>query len=218
MKLDVYFDLGNVAGFLALPGLHKLVAETGIEVNCLPIQGIVPRPLSPEPTKKADDPLADYKQLRWQAKHDFEVAELDRDCERFGLKTQKATRVFDATLTHLALLYLRDHPVFGPLQFIEQIYAARFRNGMALETADQVGDLLAKLNLDPLPLLSQLDEWTSSWESHKAAYLELGIHDSPAFLLDEETFQGRQHFPLLKWQILKAKGVLDPSNLGTPPV
>ena len=218
MKLDVYLDLGNVAGFLALPGLHKLVAETGVEVNCLPIQGIVPRPLSPEPTKKSDDPLADYKMLRWQAKHKFETEELDRDCERLGLSLEKASRTFDARLTHLALLYLRDHPVFGPLQFIEQIYQTRFRDGLAFEQVDQVGDLLAKLNLDPTPFLSRLDVWSTAWDDHQKSYLELGIHDSPAFVLGEETFQGRQHFPLLKWRISMANSVLDPTELSTPPV
>ncbi len=104
--LQVYLDLGNISGYLAIAGIKDLINDTGVPVQWLPIEGIVPRPLSPLKPAKPDDPLADFKQLRWQAKHDFEVAELTRDCERLGLDQAVAKLAVDAVETHLAQLFI----------------------------------------------------------------------------------------------------------------
>lgn len=214
MMLDVYLDLGNVAGYLALDAVEALAADTGIEVNWLPIDGIVPRPLSPEKPAANDDPLAEFKQLRWQAKHAFETSELERDCQRLQLEFAMAKRTFDASLSHQALLYVNESAQGQGLEFVRWVYAQQFRQGRELVQCDITAELQA-LGLDASGFVDHVDDWQSEWEAHKARYLELGIHDSPAFVLplaDEqaETFQGRQHFPLLRWRIAGGEG--------TPPV
>lgn len=203
MMLQVYLDLGNVAGLIALPSIKQLVAETDVAVSYLPIAGIVPRPLSPEPRRKADDPLAEFKHLRWQAKHRFERAELDRDCARLGLEPGKAQRVFDSKLSHQAFLWLAQHGADQVLPFVELVYAKRFQQEGTVDSETEVFAALSELGHTGF---SADDESEALWQAHESAYLALGIHDSPAFVFSDETFQGRQHMPLLHWQITAAKG------------
>jgi 2-hydroxychromene-2-carboxylate isomerase len=195
MKLDVYLDLGNIAGLVALKATEQLVYDTGVAVRWLPIQGIVPRPLSRQPKANADDPLSEYKHLRWQAKHKFELAELERDCARLALPPELASGVFDSNLTHWVWLGLLEAglPV---TDYIHSVYQQRFLFGVGLETETEVRDHAAAfgVGLD----VARLGEL---WATHQAAYLELGIHDSPAYVLADETFQGRQHLPLIRWRI-----------------
>jgi 2-hydroxychromene-2-carboxylate isomerase len=208
--LDVYLDLGNIAGLLALPGLRALQADLKPEVHYWPIQGIVPRPLSPEPGRKPDDPLAEFKQLRWQAKHQHEVNELARDCQRLQLDAALAKRQFDASLTHQAWLYLLEVRREKIADYIAAVYTARFEQGRTLTEMTEVSELLSTLQADGAAFADQQQLWQARWQQHEERYLALGIHDSPAFVLDSETFQGRQHFPLLRWRL--------EGESGAPPV
>ena len=195
MNLDVYLDLGNIAGLLALKATEQLVTDTGVAVRWLPIQGIVPRPFSREPRQNSDDPLSAYKHLRWQAKHQFELRELQRDCARLTLSSELAGQAFDGTLTHGVWLGMLDSglPV---TDYIHSVYQQRFEYGAALETETAVQEHAAAHGVE-----LDMDQLAARWAAHQAAYLDLGLHDSPAYVLGEETFQGRQHLPLIRWRI-----------------
>lgn len=208
--LDCYLDLGNLAGLLALPGIKTLAAETHVEIQMYPIQGIVPRPLSPEPKAKPDDPLADFKHLRWQAKHQHEIAELNRDCARLDLDESIARHSYDASLTHRAWLFLQANYPEKVLAYVELIYDLRFKQGVSLVESEQLNSALASLGIDSTQFFDQQDHWQGIWDKHVEGYLTLGIHDSPAFVLAGETFQGRQHFPLIRWRLS--------GEPGSPPV
>lgn len=208
MRLDVYLDLGNVAGLIALAPTLRLIAETNVDVCWLPIQGIVPRPLSREPKQSVndpvDDPLAVYKHARWVAKQNFEQAELKRDCTRLGLSTELASRAYDGKLTHLVWLGLNQLGV-NPLDYIKAVFKQRFESGQALEAETAVRELGIKHGMT-----LEFQALADIWSDHQQAYLDLGIHDSPSYVLKEETFQGRQHLPLIRWRI--------GGEQGTPPL
>ena len=207
MRLDIFLDLGNIAGFAALPGTLALIEKTGVEAIWLPIEGIVPRPFSRPASVNVDDPLQDFKQKRLAAKHQFERDELNRDCRRLDLDPAVAQQAFNGELTHFAWLALIAAGVL-PLRFIQRVYECRLRHGISLEDEQTVVELAAEFGV--LELKSALPDLANRWETHKAAYLELGIHDSPAYVLSGETFQGRQHLPLLAWRI--------DGEIGPPPL
>jgi 2-hydroxychromene-2-carboxylate isomerase len=201
MMLDVYLDLGNVAGLLALESTLRMAEETGTDIRWLPIQGIVPRPLSREPKSNPDDPLSDYKHLRWQAKHKFELAELERDCARLDLPLEYARQAFDATLTHFVWFGLLQANL-PPLDYIRRVYQMRFRAGKSLESEADVQALAAEFGV-----AAEFESLSSAWIQHQDVYQALGIHDSPSYVLNEETFQGRQHLPLIRWRIEGEQGL-----------
>jgi 2-hydroxychromene-2-carboxylate isomerase len=207
MRLDIYLDLGNIAGYAALPGTLALIEKTAIETAWWPIEGIVPRPLSRAVSVNVDDPLQDYKQKRLAAKHQLERDELDRDCDRLGLNPEVAKQSFTGELTHLAWLAMVAAGI-APLPFIQRVYELRLREGNSLEDEQTVAELAAEFGV--LDLVGALPELANSWVQHQAAYLELGVHDSPAYVLAGETFQGRQHLPLLAWRI--------DGEIGPPPL
>jgi 2-hydroxychromene-2-carboxylate isomerase len=211
MKLKVYVDLGNIAGLLALDGVRQLQSETAVGVEWYPLQGIVPRPLRPEPRHDPEDPLADYKRIRWQARYQFDEQELHRDCERLDLEFQLASKSLDAKLTHMALMYIRENDESRSLDFIQEVYQRRFRVGELIDDENQIQHVIDSLSLDGSRFVSRLDHWEQQWQKHVEAYLDLGIHDSPAFLLVDETFQGRQHFPLIRWR-LQSDAHCDPNS------
>ncbi|MFT5012250.1 MAG: 2-hydroxychromene-2-carboxylate isomerase [Patiriisocius sp.] len=197
-QLDIYLDLGNIAGMAAISGTLKLIEETGVTAVWQPIEGNVPRPLSRVPNLDNEDPIREFKQKRLTAKRQFEMAELERDCARLELDVELASRTFDARLTHLACLAILEQ-VESPLIFMQQVYESRFREGDALEDESSVADMLETFRIQKF--VSCLPQLRYQWEQHQSSYLELGIHDTPSYVLEGETFQGRQHLPLLRWRL-----------------
>lgn len=197
-RLDVYLDLGNITGYAALSGTLALIEKSAIEVTWLPIAGIVPRPLSRPVRVDVDDPLQDFKQRRLAAKRQFELDELDRDCQRLGLDPELAKQSYNGELTHLVWLAILEQGI-SPLAYIQRVFELRLREGKSLEDQQAVAELAAEFGV--LDFKGALPGLVDRWEQHKAEYLELGIHDSPAYVLLDETFQGRQHLPLLAWRI-----------------
>ena len=208
--LDVYVDLGNIAGYLAIEPIKQLTADTQVSCRYLPIKGIVPRPLSREPKNDGNDPLADYKHLRWRAKLRFEQDELRRDCERLNLSMSLAQRRIDAQLTHEACLFVADRFPVKSMNFIEAVYRQRFREGDDIQDDAALTKVFDLSNIDGSEFFENKATFSERFLSHMTATLELGIHDSPCFMLNDEPFQGRQHLPLMRWRI-------EGENL-TPPV
>jgi len=206
-QLDIYLDLGNIAGMAAISGTLKLIAETGVSAVWQPIAGIVPRPLSRVPSLDGDDPIREFKQKRITAKRLFEMAELGRDCVRLELDVELASQTFDAGLTHLACMAILQRGE-SPLVFMQQVYNLRFRQGVALEDESSVAEILETFGVQKFVI--ELAQLRDRWEQHQSSYLELGIHDTPSYILQAETFQGRQHLPLLRWRLL--------GEVGPPPL
>ena len=207
MRLDIYLDLGNIAGYAALPGTLALIEKADVEVAWLPIEGIVPRPVSRPLRVDVDDPLQDFKQKRLAAKRQFELDELDRDCQRLGLDPEVAKLSFNGDLTHLAWLALLEAGM-SPLAYIQRVFELRLLEGKSLEDQQAVAELAVEFGVQDFK--GALPGLVDRWEQHKAEYIELGIHDSPAYVLAGETFQGRQHLPLLAWRMS--------GEIGLPPL
>jgi len=88
------------------------------------------------------------------------------------------------------------------MPFIKAVYRARLVNGQSLDEAVAVSELAKSFGL----ALFARDAREQQWIEHEANYLALGIHDSPAFVLGEEAFQGRQHYPLIEWRLRGESG------------
>lgn len=197
-RLDIYLDLGNIAGYAALPATLALIEQAGVEASWWPIEGIVPRPLSRPVSVNVEDPLQDFKQKRLAAKHQLEFDELNRDCQRLGLDSVVAKQSFNGELTHLVWLAMLEAGM-TPLDYIQRVFELRLREGESLEDQQTVAELAIEFGV--LDFDRALPSLIERWEQHKAKYLELGIHDSPAYVFSGETFQGRQHLPLLAWRM-----------------
>ena len=200
---DVYLDLGNIAGFVALKHTVEFIQSRDLSARWLPIKGIVPRPLSREPNGIPNDELAEFKYKRWQAKRKLEQDELERDCARLALNVERAKGQFDASFSHIGWLNLLRAGL-DPVPFLTQVYQARFEKGEALEDERSILRLLKQSGLAECSFESAI------WERHETEYLAVGIHDSPSYVVEGEIFQGRQHFPLMAWRL--------DGQTGSPPV
>ncbi len=197
--LTVHIDFSGIDGFLCLAPTFKLIDELGIEVQWLPVSGIMNRVSGKQPEESAFDPLAEYKERRRKARFAFETRELQRNCERLGISEAQGTRTFDATCAHLGLLYLLSKNI-DPRDYIEAVYHAVYVEDQNLEGEDAVSALLNSLGVEP-GFSTYLETGKEELEQLQQKLLDQGVFNSPAYLLDDQLFQGRQHLPLIRWHL-----------------
>jgi len=202
--LTLLVDFNSLPTYLALGEMRQMVDEVNVQVNWFP--------LVKEPgsflvgTAAADDPIAEYKARRSKAKKQFAHRELQRNCERLGISSERGEREIDSTSAALGLLWLHKIQVKPESLwlYVESVFSSVFREPEAIE---ELGIIEKKL--DQCAVVTEgfaefgVDNYLLEVQKE---ILEAGLFDSPAYIYEGECFQGRQHLPLLRWLVSGREG------------
>ncbi len=200
--VTIAMNLGNFASLVALEPTRALIED--FRPNCQ-WRALRPanRPVTPPPS--ADDPLAEYKARRKRARDAWAQSEFQRDCDRLGLDASQTPLNVDATAANLAMQYLADTGG-DVLAFVSAALNRAFVEHLSIARIEDVVSLIdpegfAEFAEGPGP---------ARLEAVENELAEAMIYAGPSYIVDGESFIGRQHFPLMRW-------LLGGQN-GTPPV
>jgi 2-hydroxychromene-2-carboxylate isomerase len=200
-KLTVALDLRHPFAFLALRPARELGRELGIEINWLPISA---QPLRPPPAAQpGDDRGTRHKSHRAQM--------IAREIAIYADAQQRTVlepyRAGPATAAHLAWLWLRARAPHALDEFLEEL----FRRYWSLELdADDLG-AAARLVGACGGSTSDFEKWAADDGPQAAAALDeeladAGLFQTPAYLVEDEVFYGRQHLPMIRWILTDRRG------------
>jgi 2-hydroxychromene-2-carboxylate isomerase len=204
VKLTVCIDVASLPSYVALPSILAMRDEFRLEIEWQPLTGGLSRLSARRPDEDSDDPLAQYKARRQKARDTWAARELQWECDRLGITTELGGRRIDSSIGALGTLYVAQSG--GDVAaYLERAFAHVFRDGASLEESD----VHALIGDDGFHSFASGDG-NAQLDALQAELLEGGIYASPAFVLEGEIFQGRQHFPLIRWQLS--------GRIGSPPV
>lgn len=208
--ISFYINFSELASWLTLKPLMKLIEETGVEVEMLPVLGSLGNVVTRRQTGE-DDPLEAYKARRARARQQSSAREFERICERLDLEERQASRHIDPLSASLGLIWLKEvDREFDQMRYAEAVFEAAFRKGVAIGERDDIEQLIDGLGLPSKGFKAFADIRMAGLVANSEASLEAGILSAPAFVLHGEVFHGREHLPLLAWLV---KG-----SVGPPPV
>lgn len=198
-RLTVCIDAGSLSGYLAIESTLALVRGSNIDTGWLPLTTGLRRLSARQPNEAPDDPLAIYKARRAKARETWARRELQRDCERLGITVDAGARQFESDLAGTGVLYLNERGR-DVASYLQQVYKRAFRDGADISQIEEIGRCVG-------------DEGFGAW-AQSAGYealellqnqlLEAGVFSSPAYVVNGEVFQGRQHLPLLQSMLLSS--------------
>ena len=199
MKLTYCIDPAGIGSWLSLAPTKKLVEETGIEIDIVPMTRSLGNVAAD--SARTDDPLAEYKARRARARNKFAEEELQRDCLRLGIHIDVGRQKFDGTPGAMGLIAMTNRSPAALFDYLEAWYTQVYKHQI---DASAVADALVS-ERDTRDLVP--DEFNKVMDS----LLDRGLFSAPSYLLDlggdeEERFHGRQHLPLIRWMINGSKG------------
>ncbi len=199
--LSVALDLRHPFAYLALgPAIH-LGRELGLAVNWLPLRG---QPLRP-PSEPRDDDDRSVLHRRHRAR--MIAREIAIYSEARGLTLAQPYRDAPAGAASRAWLWTRAR---SP-DLLEPFLGELFRRYWALEldpaAPGAVAEVVGATGGDAPGFLAWADAEGAEADDRVAAQLaEAGIYQSPAYLVEDQVFYGRQHLPMIRWLLEGQKG------------
>jgi len=209
--MEVYINFGGLPSWLAIGPLKRIAAETGVKMDWQPMLGNLGNVVSSNVKNGEEDPLAEYKARRAAARSRAKARELERMCETLELSPELGRRKIDPTFLALGLLWAKEKTDgAGQLAYIETAFMQTYRASSDVESVVGVSEVLELAGVDTDGFAGFCEAQRDSLEASRETTLEKSVLNAPAFLLEEEVFNGREHLPLVEWML---KG-----REGTPPV
>ncbi|MBL6690597.1 MAG: hypothetical protein ISP91_09410 [Pseudomonadales bacterium] len=211
--MQVYINFGGLPSWLAIAPLKRIIAETGVAIDWQPMLGNLGNVASANVKAGEEDPLADYKARRAAARSRAKARELERMCETLELSPQLGSRKIDPLFLALGLLWAREKTDgAGQMTFVETAFTQTYRTSAepSAESVAGVTEVLKLAGVDADGFAAFCEAERESLKASRETTLQKSVLNAPAFILEEEVFNGREHLPLIEW-ILKGR-------TGTPPV
>ena len=195
-RLTVLLDVRHPLAYLALGPAVRLERELGLDINWLPL---VCQPLKAPAEPRSDDDRG-RRHRRFRA---LAIArEIETHADTQGLVVRDFYRAPDPRALNLAWLWIRAH---AP-SLLEPFLFEAFRAYWALEL--DPGDLAAVRSL--VEAMGGDGATCAAWcvstsdgmataAALEAELRERGLHAVPTYLVEDEVFLGRQHWPMIRW-------------------
>lgn len=200
-KLTVVLDIRHPFAYLALGPAIEFGRDAGVEIDWLPLSAQTLR--CPAPRSVDDDRGARHKRKRAQ----MIAREIAVYAEAQGLRIAAPYRDGPATAAHLAWLWVRSAAPKSLEPFLELAFRLYWASELDAGSVDAVAALVTQLGLDA----AAFREWAGG-PGPEAAQLVAGqlaearVFQTPAYLVGDEVFYGRQHLPMIRWILEGRKG------------
>lgn len=190
--LVIAIDVGDLGSYVALEPTLSMAARSVVDVTWLPLFGGLARLSARQPQAQQVDPLAAYKARRQVARDKWAQRELERNCARLGIDVSRGGRRFDSSLAGIGLLFVRDQGE-DVVEYLRRVFKLAWDEAGAVEDVAVLGELFQAKGFAEFAA----GEGLQQFEAIQQELLEAGVFSSPAYVVNGEVFQGRQHLPLV---------------------
>jgi 2-hydroxychromene-2-carboxylate isomerase len=200
-KLTVVLDIRHPVAYLALPPAIEFARDLGVDIDWLPMRSQTLRP--PSPPGPEDDRGVRHKRRRAQ----MIAREITIYAEARGLELQGLYRDGPATGVELGWLWVRATAPASLGSFLESSFRLFWALELDAESIDEVASVVDRCGLDA----GAFRTWAASRGPAAAASVsgqlaEAGVFQTPAYLVADEIFYGRQHLPMIRWLLEGRQG------------
>mgnify|MGYP002883052346 CR=1 FL=1 len=199
--ITVYLNFSELASWLMIERLKKLSIETKIIFEWKPMLRSLGNVLGSNLKNDQDDSIHTYKLRRADARHKAARRENERMCEMLGITLHQGARKIDPMYLSLGLVWLTKEraTLHQFLSYASTAFIKTFREEAEVESLTGLKNILHECSFKTkgLELFSEKKAIDPKVAWNEA--LSSGVFTSPAFLVNDEVFLGREHLPLIEW-------------------
>ncbi len=182
--LTVGIDIKSPECYLALGPTRALVRESGVDVDWLPVVTSPPRP-APD----GDDRASRHKRHRAA----YRAMDLARYARAAGLTIRAPERTPDSTLAGMAMLAAKAHSNDALQGFLDRAFERYWKADLDLEDRGALRAILDEVGV------ADFAEDAAGFQALLESLGEAGLFTAPAYLVENEVFNGRAHLPMIRW-------------------
>ncbi len=184
--IRLVIDFKNALSWLSLGPTVALAEELGVPLELLPYRTEVSVLSQAEGEETVSERHA-------RVRAEYYGADLKRYAELQNIELIADNRGVDSTMSLLGLLW--GNREGDGLHYAQTVFSRFWSGSMDLDDAGSVSDALASSGttaFDPGAMREELDSLRTSLEAE-------GVFNAPMYLVEGQTFQGREHLPMIRW-------------------
>ena len=185
--IRLVIDFKNALSWLSLGPTVALAEELGVPLELLPYRTEV------SVLSQAEEGEETVSERHARVRAEYYGADLKRYAELQNIELIADNRGVDSTMSLLGLLWGNREGV--GLHYARTVFSRFWSGLMDLDDAQSVRDALASSGasaFDPGAMREELDSLRTSLEAE-------GVFNVPMYLVEGQTFQGREHLPMIRW-------------------
>jgi 2-hydroxychromene-2-carboxylate isomerase len=192
-QLPVVIDFKSPQAYLAIGPTCALADELGITIDWQPL--IVTPSKTPAAPPSGDDRGARHRRFR----ADY----LDRDIARYaadrGLAIGGLQRRADSTLAAIGLLWTQRQGPSLARAYVERVFQRHWQKTLDIEDERSIRALLIEIEAPVSGFEAFVKgDGRAELERIQSELRDRGAFEVPTYLLNDDTFLGRQHLPLIR--------------------
>ncbi|MCE2390183.1 MAG: hypothetical protein J4G09_01730 [Proteobacteria bacterium] len=191
--LRILLDLRHPYAFLALAPAEAFGELLRIDIDWLPQRAPLLKP--PEPAREGDDRAARHRRYRARAT----AREIETYAAAQGLALRDYYRQGDVEAAELSWLWVRERCPERLPAYLQRLFRAYWALELDASDPGEVAALVEESGADGGPFR----DWSAGAGTAALAELRGELREldlaTPAYVLDDEVFYGRQHLPMIRW-------------------
>jgi len=192
--LTVVLDIRHPLAFLALGPAIEFGHQMDLRINWLPL---ATQPLNP-PSAPGDADDRGVRHKRYRA--EMIAREIAIYAEAGGLVVKEPYRAGAVDAAHLGWLWMRSEAPGSIEPFLQELFRGYWALELDAAEASDVARVVEACGGAGERFLAWADGPGPEVARRVAEELAgAGIFQTPAYVVDEEVFHGRQHLPMIRW-------------------
>lgn len=202
--LTVCIDFKNPEAYLAWAPTCALARKQNIAINWLPFVG--PHPKIPETPQANQKP--NRGTLHRHMRFEYRQQNIMRYSAKLGLTREALNRKINSEPAALGLLWCQQISNTCTIRYIETMFTACWQQKLDIADPALIQNAIESANAK----VEHFAPWVRDSGSSELADLhhelkQQGVFDSPFYLLQGESFLGRQHLPMIEWMLSNKQGI-----------
>ena len=191
--LTIVLDIRHPFAYLALHPAIELGRDAGVDVNWLPLSSHTLRP--PPASSPEDDRGVRHKRRRAQ----MIAREIAVYAEARGLRIEAPYRDGPSTAFELGWLWVRDVAPRSLEPFLEQAFGRYWALDLDVGSIEDVATVVERCGFEAAAFREWASDEGEAADSVSEQLAEAGVFQTPAYLVADEVFFGRQHLAMIRW-------------------
>lgn len=207
--LKVYIDFKSPYAFIAKDPTHALEAEFGIEIDWLPLTLNIGSYLGTAKKDNSGKVVESNRSPKQWAVVKYAYRDARRYAELRGLTLKGTQKIWDSSLAAIGLLWVKQHGRDALKHYIDITYERFWRRDLDVEDPAVIISLLKEAACPVEGFEDFLNgEGRSQHDMLQEEILDLGYYGVPTYVIDGESYFGRQHLPRVRWHLDGRQGPL----------
>ena len=216
--LIVYVDHKSPYAYLAVEPTYALGQEFGIEIDWRPLTLDIPSYLGSARLGERGEVVESRRSAeQWTAvKHAY------RDARRYaslrGLVLRGTTKIWDSSLAAIGMLWAKEQGANVLRAYTGAVFERFWKRELDIEDVGVIEGVLREAGATIAGFRAHAaGQGRATHEAMQRAIFDAGIFGVPTYVVDGETYFGREHLPRIRWLLTGRRGAApDVAYEGSP--